>query len=83
MRRPDIPEPDREDRTASFRHAAPYLSIGYVFLGSMVFFAFIGYKLDTYFNSGGLILLAAILLALGLSFYRMVLVFKQMHKKDE
>ncbi len=60
--------------------AGPYLSIGYVFLGSVIFFSWIGYELDIYFRTNGLALLAAVLLALGLSFYRMILIFKQMDK---
>ncbi len=65
---------------SSFRKAGPYLSIGYVFLGSIIFFSWIGYELDHYFQTKGVILLAAVLLALGLSFYRMILMFRQMDK---
>ncbi len=66
---------------SSFQKAGPYLSIGYVFLGSIIFFSWIGYKLDRYYNTDGMLLLAAVLLALGLSFYRMILIFKHMDKE--
>ena len=82
MNRPDSPKKQRDNQAAAFRRAAPYLSIGYVFLGSTLIFAYIGYKLDQYFNSRGLILLGAVLAALILSFYRMILVFREMNKKN-
>ncbi len=82
-----MPQKNKSSRTGvsghaySFRKAGPYLSIGYVFLGSIAFFAWGGYLLDGYFQTGGLILIPALLLALGLSFYRMILVLKNTDTK--
>jgi F0F1-type ATP synthase assembly protein I len=72
--------PLKNEKISAFRKAAPYLNIGYVLLGSVVFFGFIGYTLDEKFQISPLFLILGIFLGLILGFYNMFKVINNLKK---
>lgn len=71
---------DREVQS-SFRKAAPYLNIGYTLIGGVLFFGYFGNLLDKKTGNGPIFLLLGLFLGLGLGFYNMYKVIKNMEQR--
>ncbi len=66
----------------SFQQAAPYLSIAYSFMGGIFLFGYLGYRLDIHLETKAVFLIAGVFMGFGLGVYRMVLVLKDLNKKE-
>ena len=66
----------------AFEKAGPYLNIGYFFIGGMILFGYIGYKLDQWIGSKVIFLLLGLFMALALGFYNMFKVLSQINNKS-
>lgn len=73
----------RRDIRSAFSEAAPYLNIAYVFIGAILFFGYVGYRLDSYFRFESLFLLLGLFIALLGGFYNMFLVLKNLDQKEK
>ena len=68
---------------SAFSKAGPYLNIGYFFIGGMILFGYIGYKMDQWLQTKVIFLLLGLFLALALGFYNMYKVISQMDDKSK
>ena len=69
-------ETGREVRSA-FKKAGPYINIGYILIGSVIFFAWLGFKADKHWEMEPLFLLIGLFFGFGLGLYNMLKVLKQ------
>lgn len=65
---------------SAFKKAGPFINIGYVLIGSVLLFAYIGYKMDQAYALSPLFLLIGLFLGFGLGLYNMVKVINQLKK---
>jgi F0F1-type ATP synthase assembly protein I len=71
----------KNDDQSAFRKAGPYLNIGYTLFGSVLFFAYIGYLIDSWFEKKPLFLIIGLFLGLFGGFYNMIKVLQQLDRK--
>ena len=71
---------DREIQN-SFRKAAPYLNIGYTLIGGILLFGYLGHLVDEKTDEDPVFLLLGLFLGLGLGFYNMYKVIKNMEQR--
>ncbi len=64
----------------AFQKAGPYINIGYVLMGSVFLFAWLGYKVDKAYNTEPLLLVIGLFFGFALGLYNMVKVLKQINK---
>ena len=65
-------KPVQSEIRQAFQRAEPYLNMGYVLIGSIGLFGFIGYWLDQKFNIKPLGILTGLFLGLALGFYHLI-----------
>ncbi|MBN2424666.1 MAG: AtpZ/AtpI family protein [Calditrichaceae bacterium] len=65
----------------SFNKAAPYLNIGYTLIGSIILFGFLGHLADEKTGMAPVFSLAGLFFGLGLGFYNMYRVIKNMEQR--
>jgi len=82
LQKPDKASTQKEINSA-FSKAGPYLNIGYFFIGGMVLFGYIGYKMDQWLQTKVIFLLSGIFLALALGFYNMFKVLSKLEDKSK
>ncbi len=78
-----MPKPVRPEFNQAFRKASPYLNMGYVLLGSIVFFGFVGNWIDQRLNSKPIGLLIGLFTGLGLGFYHLLKAIEQIENKKQ
>lgn len=69
------------DDKQAFRKAGPYLNIGYTLLGSILFFAYLGYWVDKWSGKKPIFLITGLFLGLFGGFYNMIKVLQQLDRK--
>jgi len=73
----------QKEINSAFVKAGPYLNIGYFFIGAIILFGYIGYKLDQWLQTGFVFLLSGLLLSLVLGFYNLFKVLSQLNDKSK
>jgi len=68
---------------SAFVKAGPYLNIGYFFIGGMILFGYVGYKMDQWLQTKFIFLLIGLFTALALGFYNMYKVLSQLNDKSK
>ncbi len=71
----------KSDLNNAFHKATPYLNIGYVLIGSVVFFAIVGNWFDKKFDYQPLFLIIGLFVGLILGFYHMIKVIQELERK--
>ncbi|MGD9898374.1 MAG: AtpZ/AtpI family protein [Calditrichaceae bacterium] len=74
-------KPGSSDLNKAFHKAAPYLNIGYVLTGSVIFFAVAGNWVDKKFDHQPLFLIIGVFVGLILGFYNMIKVIQELERK--
>ncbi len=69
------------DAVSAYRKAAPYINATYVFISSILLFAFIGWWIDKKMQSAPLFIIIGLFVGLGLGFYSFIKTVQKLEKK--
>jgi len=76
-----MPDPFHSEFSQAFRKASPYLNMGYVLIGSIALFGFIGNQTDHWLDSKPVGLIIGLFTGLALGFYHLIKAIQQIENK--